>query len=432
MPGGKDHRSAASRHRYGSVRIAVVGAGISGLTAAYLLQREHQVTVFEKSDHIGGHTLTVDVEQEGRKYAVDTGFVVYNTETYPNFVKLIDRLGIDSQPTQMSFSVRCDASGLEYCGTSLNTIFAQRRNLLNASFLAMLVEILKFNRSAGRAARRGRDLGTLGDFLSRKPSNGRFRTHYLAPLVAAIWSMDPAGVEDFPTAFFLRFMARHRLFQVRDQLEWRVIRGGSRAYVARLVGSLRDGVRTESTVDSVRRDDDGVEVRLKNEKPLRFDHVLMAVHSDQALRMLADPTDSEHEVLGAIGYQRNDAVLHTDTSTLPRNRRAWANWNYRLRQDGSNRPVTTYNMSGLQGLDSPLPFLLPLNDCDSVDPATIVSRRHFSHPVFTTAAMEAQSQKALISGKRRTHYCGAYWGFGFHEDGVVSALDACRDFGMEL
>jgi predicted NAD/FAD-binding protein len=414
------------------MKIAVIGAGISGLTAAYVLQREHEVSVFEKESHIGGHTLTLDVERDGREYPVDTGFVVYNTVTYPNFVRLIEGLGVESQPTEMSFSVRCDASGLEYCGTSLNTLFAQRRNLLNSSFLGLLMDILRFNRTAGRAAGNGGGSGTLGDFLSRQSPSDRLRSHYLVPMVAAIWSLDPARVEDFPTSFFLRFMSRHRLFQVHKQLQWRVIRGGSRTYVDRLVGSLADGVHTGTAVRSVQRKEDGVVVRLGDGTLLHFDHVVMALHSDQALRLLADPSDAEREVLGAIEYQRNDVVVHTDVSMLPRNRRAWANWNYRVARNGMDRPVTTYNMSGLQGLDSPLPFCVTLNDCDSVDPATIIDRQQVSHPVYTTAAIEAQKNKDRISGVRRTHYCGAYWGFGFHEDGVASALDVCRGFGLGL
>ena len=414
------------------MKIAVIGAGISGLTAAYVLRREHQVSVFEKADHIGGHTLTLEVENEGRKYRVDTGFVVYNTATYPGFVRLLELLGVESQPTEMTFSIRCDDSGLEYCGTSLNTLFAQRRNLLNTSFWGLLLEIVGFNRAAGRAVGNGEVSGTLGDFLSRQAPSDRLRRHYLIPMVAAIWSMDPARVEDFPASFFLHFMTRHRLLQVRNQLQWRVVRGGSRTYVDRLVEALPDGVSTGTTVCSVHRNDDGVELQLDDGSRQRFDHVVMAVHSDQALRLLADPTDLERNILGAIEYQSNDVVVHTDVSLLPRNRRAWANWNYRVKSDATGRAATTYNMSGLQGLDSSVPFCVTLNDTDSIDPDLIIDRRPVNHPVFTPAVIEAQKNKEQISGVGRTHYCGAYWGFGFHEDGVASGLDVCRNFGMEL
>jgi predicted NAD/FAD-binding protein len=414
------------------MRIAVIGSGISGLTTAYVLRREHQVSVFEKADHIGGHTLTLDVERDGRNYRVDTGFVVYNTATYPNFVRLLEELGIESQPTEMSFSVRCDATGLEYCGTSINTLFAQRRNIVNADFWGLLLDILRFNRAAGREAGNGGGAGTLGDSLSRNVPSERLRRHYLIPMVAAIWSLDPARVEDFPASFFLRFMTRHRLLQVRNTLQWRVIRGGSRTYVDRLVDTIPDGVRVGTSVRSVRRSGNGVEIQLEDGSALNFDHVVMAVHSDQALRLLADPTDAERDILGAFEYQANDAVVHTDVSLLPRNRRAWANWNYRVQRNGVDRPATTYNMSGLQGLDSPEPFCVTLNDTDSIDPATIIDRRWVSHPVFTTAAVDAQKKKERISGVGRTHYCGAYWGFGFHEDGVASGLDVCRKFGLGL
>jgi predicted NAD/FAD-binding protein len=414
------------------MNIAVIGGGISGLTAAYLLGNDHQVSVFEKDDHAGGHTLTLDVERDGRDYRVDTGFVVYNSVTYPNFVRLLDRLGVESQPTEMSFSVRCDTSGLEYCGTSINALFAQRRNLLNASYLGLLLDILRFNRAAAREISRGDGTGTLGQFLSRHVPSKRLRRHYLIPMVAAIWSMDPERVEDFPAAFFLRFMTRHRLLQVRNTLQWRVIRGGSRTYVDRLVDALPNGVQLETSVRSVSRSGKTVEIQLSDGSALNFDHVVMAVHSDQALRLLADPTDAERDVLGAIEYQSNDAVVHTDVSLLPRSRRAWANWNYRVKGQGSDRPITTYNMSGLQGLDSPEPFCVTLNDTASIDPAKIIHRQSVSHPVFTTAAVEAQKQRHRISGVDRTHYCGAYWGFGFHEDGVSSGLDVCRAFGLEL
>jgi predicted NAD/FAD-binding protein len=414
------------------MRIAVIGAGISGLTTAYLLRREHQVSVFEKADHIGGHTLTLDVERDGRNYRVDTGFVVYNTATYPNFVRLLEGLGVESQPTEMSFSVRCDATGLEYCGTSINTLFAQRRNIVNAGFWGLLLDILRFNRVAGREAGNGGGAGTLGEFLSRNVPSERLRRHYLIPMVAAIWSLDPARVGDLPASFFLRFMTRHRLLQVRNTLQWRAIRGGSRTYVDRLVDTIPDGVQVGTCLRSVRRSGNGVEVQLEDGSALNFDHVVMAVHSDQALRLLADPTDAERDILGAFEYQPNDVVVHTDVSLLPRNRRAWANWNYRVKRNGADRPATTYNMSGLQGLDSPEPFCVTLNDTDSIDPATIIDRRWVSHPVFTTAAVDAQKKKERISGVGRTHYCGAYWGFGFHEDGVASGLDVCRKFGLEL
>jgi len=414
------------------MRIAVVGAGISGLAAAYVLQRGHEVVVFEQSSVPGGHALTLDVDCQGKRHAVDLGFVVYNPTTYPNFVRLLEQLGVESQPTEMSFGVRCDETGLEYCGTSLNTLFAQRRNLLRLSFYRLLFNIFRFNGSATRLEQRGELPGTVRDYLARSARSASFRQYYLAPLIAAIWSLDPGRVDDFPAGFLLRFMSRHRLLQAQNQLQWRVIRGGAREYVRKLSASLRGGVLTNTPVRSVRRLPDAVEIRRADGEPELFDHLVLATHSDQSLRLLDDPSPDEREILGAIEYQANRAVLHTDASMLPTNRRAWANWNYRLPKRRHDKPITTYNMSGLQGLDSAEPICITLNDSESIDPARIIRHLEYSHPVYTSAVIESQKKKNRISGVRRTHYCGAYWGSGFHEDGLTSALEVCRGFGQRL
>lgn len=410
------------------MRIAVIGSGISGLGASFVLQRDHDVTVFERDGHVGGHTLTLDVGG----FAVDTGFVVLSEATYPNFVRLLQILGVPSRPTTMSFSVRDEGTGMEYCGTSLNTLFAQRRNIWNPSFYRMILDLLHFNRVASRVAREGGAEGTLGEFLERFAPSEPLRKHYLVPLVAAIWSMDPESVAGFPAKFFLRFCARHRLLQVRDQLQWRVVDGGSREYVRALTARLRNGVRTASGIGSIRRLEDHVEVRMENGDTDSFDQVVIATHSDQALRLLADPSEAERDILGAISYQPNDAVLHTDTGMLPRARRAWANWNYIVPGDVESRPVTTYDMSGLQGLETETPLLVTLNGGDRIDDSHVIERLRYSHPVYTMPAVAAQNRWIQISGVRRTHYCGAYWGYGFHEDGLSSALRVCRGFGLEL
>lgn len=414
------------------MNIAVIGSGIAGLGAAFVLQRKHDVTLFERSDHVGGHTRTLDVKQNGTTHAVDTGFVVFNETTYPNFVRLLEILGVGSRPTRMSFSVRSEDSGLEYSGTSLATLFAQRRNLLSPGFYRMILGILRFHRVASRHAGDESVTGTLGEFLERFAPSESLRERYLVPLIAAIWSMDPGRVAGFPAGFFLRFASRHRLLQVRDRLRWRVVAGGSREYVRALVARLRNGVRTGTVVESIRRREDGVEIRTAGGEAFRFDQVVMAVHSDQALRLLADATDEEREVLGVIPYQPNDAVLHTDTALLPRVRRARANWNYLLTKDPESRPLATYDMSGLQGLETQQPFLVTLNDSGRVEGSHVLQRLDYSHPVYTTQAVEAQKKWNLISGVRRTHYCGAYWGYGFHEDGLRSALDVCRGLGLGL
>ena len=414
------------------MNIAVIGSGISGLGAALMLQREHDVTLFEKSDKPGGHTMTFDVEQKGKTYAVDTGFVVYNETTYPNFVRLLDLLNIASQPTSMSFGIKCESSGIEYCGTSLNTIFAQRRNLFRVEFYRLLLDIRKFNERAQHAAREGVADISLGEFLEQLQPSPLLLKLYLIPLVSAIWSTDPKKVAEFPAEFFLRFCARHRLLQVQNQLPWRVVRGGSCEYVRALVQRLRNEVRTSTRIASVHRQEDQVEVRQENGAALYFDHLVIATHSDQALRMLADATDAERDILGSIKYQQNDAVLHTDTTILPRSRRAWANWNYLLTHKTEGRALTTYDMSGLQGLDTETPFLLTLNDEGRIDPSLVHKRIRFSHPLYDTRVIEAQNKWNLISGIQRTHYCGAYWGCGFHEDGLKSALNVCKAFGLEL
>lgn len=414
------------------MKIAVIGAGISGLTAAYVLQREHEVELFEANDYVGGHTCTIDVEQEGRSYAVDTGFVVFNQATYPNFIRLLDQLGVRSQEASMSFSVRCDQTGLEYAGTSLNSLFAQRSNLLKPAFYRMLFDITRFNREAGRAARSIGKERRLGEFLAESVPSSALRDRYVVPLISAIWSLEPDRVGDFPASFFLRFAERHRLLQVRDRLKWRVICGGSREYVRKLVARLDSGVQTRTPVRKIRRGTSGIEIVTSDGKPGVFDRVVIAVHSDQAIRLLDDPSEQEQEILGAIRYQPNSALLHTDAALMPENRRAWANWNYRIPAGERSRPITTYNMSGLQSLDSPTPILVTLNDDESIDPAKIVRRDQFAHPIYTTAVVAAQKRRAEISGVRGTHYCGAYWGFGFHEDGVSSALDVATEFGQGL
>lgn len=414
------------------MKIAIIGAGISGLTAAYVLQRNHEVELFEANDYVGGHTCTVDVEQHGRSYAVDTGFVVFNRTTYPNFIQLLDQLGVGSQDASMSFSVRCDETGLEYAGTSLNSLFAQRSNLFNLAFYRMLFDITRFNRAASRAAGSGEAECALGEFLARSAPSSALRNRYVVPLISAIWSLDPDRVGDFPASFFLRFAERHRLLQVRDQLKWRVICGGSREYVRKLVERLDHDVQTRTPVREVRRMEQGVEVVTAKGENRAFDRVVMAVHSDQALRLLDEASEDEQELLGAIRYQSNSVVLHTDRALMPENRRAWANWNYRIPSGQRSKPITTYNMSGLQGLDSPTPILVTLNDDERIDPGKIIRRDEFAHPIYTNAVVEAQKRRGEISGVRRTHYCGAYWGYGFHEDGVSSALAVAAEFGQEL
>jgi uncharacterized protein len=378
------------------MRIAIVGAGISGLTAALRLSERHAVTLFEAGSHLGGHTNTVDVELEGERHAIDTGFIVYNDWTYPAFIALLEELGVESQPTRMGFSVRCERTGLEYSGESLRGLFAQRRNLLRPRFHRMIADILRFNREARLVADRtpGNDDETIGDFLQRGRYGREFREHYLLPMGSAIWSCPLGTFEQFPLRFIAEFYRNHGLLNVIDRPTWRVIRGGSRTYVEQIRRRLPGPMHLNCPIVRVHRWEDDVEVTPRNGEPLRFDQVVFACHSDQALRMLADPTPVERELLGAFPYERNTAVLHTDVSVLPRRRRAWASWNYRLPPEPSSRATVTYCMNILQRLESRHVFNVTLNSDDRIDPAKVLGRFVYEHPVFTTARAAAQARQA--------------------------------------
>jgi predicted NAD/FAD-binding protein len=410
------------------VKIAIIGTGIAGNVAAWHLCREHDITVFEAGDHVGGHTHTHDIVHAGRHYAIDTGFIVFNDWTYPNFIALLGELGVASRPTVMSFSSRCEISGIEYNGASLNRLFAQRRNLLRPRFHGMIRDILRFNReSRVLLANQDPDL-SLGRYLQDNRYGALFIHNYILPMGAAIWSTDPQQMLAFPACHFVRFFANHGLLNIKDRPQWRVIRGGSRAYVDKLTAPYRDRIRLNEAVVCVKRRPGHVELHTSAGVTERFDYLFIASHSDQALAMLSDASDSERELLGAIPYQDNEAVLHTDTRLLPKNRRAWAAWNYLRRPGDNDRVSVTYNMNLLQHLQAPVTFCVTLNGTRHIDPAHILYRLRYQHPVFTTAGIAAQQRVREINGRRRTWYCGAYWRYGFHEDGVISALNALRDF----
>lgn len=413
------------------MRIAIIGTGISGLVAAHHLHRKHELTIFEAQSHIGGHTLTSDVSMDGRNYAVDAGFIVYNETNYPNFVRLLDRLGVETQPTAMSFSVKCEATGLEYAGTSLNALFAQRRNLVSIGFLRMLREIGRFNRAARESLATDPGDETLRDFLRRGDYSNRFVQHYLVAMAAAIWSTDPERMLSVPARFLFGFLDNHGLLSLDGHHPWRVIKGGSRSYVDKLTAPFRDRILLDTPVLTIERQSDGIALTTASDTAI-FDQVVIATHSDQALRMLAQPTDSEHEVLSAMPYQPNEAVLHTDESVLPNRRRAWASWNYYLPTQASETVAVTYNMSELQSLDTETPFCVSLNLTDRIDPAKIIRSFSFDHPLFTPESVAAQERHSEISGADRIHYCGAYWRHGFHEDGVVSGTKVGETLGRAL
>jgi predicted NAD/FAD-binding protein len=410
------------------MRIAIIGSGISGMVAAYHLSRDHDITVYEAGSHVGGHTHTVDVEHAGRSFAVDTGFIVFNDWTYPNFIRLMDELGVAWQPSQMSFSVRCEKTNLEYNGTSINSLFAQRRNILRPSFLKMVRDILRFNRRAPDLLAGDDNSLSLGDYLAANDYSRYFTDHYIIPMGAAIWSSRPIDMLKFPARFFVEFFSNHGFLSVDERPTWRVISGGSREYISRLTAPYANRIHLNTPVASIQRQPHQVIVRLKSGSVESFDQVFIACHSDQALKLLSDPSHEEREILGAIPYQANEALLHTDERLMPRRRLARAAWNYHLPIEQYERVTVTYNMNVLQSLDAPAQFLLTLNRSADVDPDRVLGSYVYHHPVYTTAAVAAQKRRHEINGSRRTYYCGAYWSYGFHEDGVKSALVSLEEF----
>jgi|AntRauTorcE11897_2_1112592.scaffolds.fasta_scaffold03512_5 predicted NAD/FAD-binding protein len=415
-------------------RIAVIGSGVSGLTTAWLLAEHHDVHVFEAGNYAGGHTNTEMVTAGGKDWPVNTGFIVFNDWTYPNFIKLMDRLGVASEVSDMSFSVDGHASGLQYNGTNLNTLFAQRSNLLNLPFLRMIREILRFNKESREdlASDSINDDETLGEYLNRNRYSRYFRNNYIVPMGAAIWSAPEIVLEQFPIRFFLQFFNNHGMLSVDHRPTWRVISGGSASYVSAMMDRLGDNTHLNSPVSSVTRDTEGVTVEVAGEQQ-RFDQVVFACHSDQALGMIKDPTAAEKDILGDIPFQNNDVVLHTDSSVLPSNKRAWAAWNYFIPSHSTEPVSVTYNMNILQNFHSaPEIFCVTLNRARDINPAKIIKRFEYSHPVFSMEAVAAQGRYDEIGGQNRSHFCGAYWFNGFHEDGVCSALRVARAFGVEL
>ena len=416
----------------GRKKIAIVGTGISGLTCGYYLHKEHDVTLFEANDYIGGHTATVDVSVDGKEYAIDTGFIVYNDRTYPNFIKMMNEIGVEGLPTQMSFSVRNDGNGLEYNGHTVSTLFAQKRNWANPKFYRFISEILRFNKLAKSFANdKSTDSQTLGAFLDEHDFSPFFTDNYILPMGAAIWSSTLADMRAFPLMFFLRFFLNHGLLDITNRPQWYVIKGGSRSYIGPLTKGFADNIRLNSSVEKVIRTDNGVGIEVHGETHW-FDDVIFACHSDQAMRMLGDISSTEQEILGDMAYQANEVVLHTDIGLLPKRKAAWAAWNYLL--DGSQEeqerlPSLTYNMNILQHIQSEHTFCVTLNSTKKINPNKILRSFTYHHPVFTTESIAAQQRKDEVQGKQSTWFCGAYWYNGFHEDGVRSALDVVQ--GLE-
>lgn len=413
------------------MKIAIIGSGIAGLTCAWRLTGHHQVTLFEAEATPGGHTATVDVATPQGHYAIDTGFIVYNDRTYPRFMGLLGELGIRGQKTQMSFSVHNPQSGLEYNGHTLTSLFAQRRNLVNPAFWRLLKEIVRFNRLAKQALNDADPSATLQMFLEAHRFDAFFARHYILPMGAAIWSSSLHEMRRFPLPLFLRFFEHHGLLDIRDRPQWYVVPGGSREYIRAMLEQLGDRLtlRLNAPVQQVIRYDGGVKIQLEDAVHA-FDQVIFACHSRQALAMLEEPTPAEQDVLGAIGWQRNEVVLHGDRRWLPVRERAWASWNYRLSEQERDSACVTYNMNILQGLPAGSPlFCVTLNPDAPIDDRYVWQRFIYEHPLFNPESWRAQARRSEINGLHRSWFCGAYWYNGFHEDGVRSALDVVHGIG---
>lgn len=411
------------------MRIAVVGSGIAGLSAAWLLSRRHEVTLYEADARLGGHTDTHRVEVDGRLLSVDTGFIVHNPVHYPLLTKLFDELGVATQDTTMSFSVHDAGTGLEYNAGSLDGLFCQRRNLASPRFWGMLRDLARFYREAPALLALPGEGPAIGEYLDANGYGAAFRDQHLVPMAAALWSSPASTIAAFPAKYLVQFMANHQMLQMTGRAPWRVVRGGSRRYVDAMVARWDVRVRTSTPVRGIARDAHGATV-FRDAGSEHFDQVVLACHSDQALALLDDASDAERDVLGAIAWQSNDTVLHTDASLLPRRRKAWAAWNAYVPAAPEQDCTVSYCMNLLQGLTVSTPLVVTLNRTRDIDPARVLVRRSYQHPVYTTASVAARARKAEIQGVRRTWFAGAYWGWGFHEDGIRSGVEVAQALGV--
>ncbi len=416
------------------MKIAIIGSGISGLTAAYLINKKHKIKVFEANDYIGGHTHTHEINLDNKVWNVDSGFIVYNENTYPNFIKLLNQLNVESQISSMGFSVKSIKNNFEYAGNSLNSLFAQKKNYFNFSFYRMLYQINRFNKESQIDLSKLDYSKTLKEYLQENKYSKEFIQFYIIPMGAAIWSTVPSKMFIMPAKFFIKFFKNHGLLKIKNRPKWWVIKGGSNQYVEKITSSYKSSIMLSTPVRVVKRFDNKINIifgnnNLENET---FDKVIFATHSDQALHLLENPTKEESNILKALPYQKNEALIHTDESILPKQKLAWASWNYSLDSKIDSPVALTYNMNILQSLNARKTFCVTLNNHTGIDPSKVLKKITYHHPLFTAEGIKAQKRKHEISGKNNTYYCGAYWRNGFHEDGVVSALDVCKQFGLTL
>ncbi len=413
------------------MKIAIVGGGISGVTAAWYLSKQHDVSLFEANDYIGGHTDTHQIDIKGQTWSVDTGFIVFNEYNYPNFSQLLREFKVDAMDTEMSFSVHNSDTGLQYNATSLNKLFCQRKNILNPSFYRMISDIVRFYKKSPYILKEPNNTQTVGEYLKKHRYSDVFIHDHLIPMACALWSGPSVSLLDMPIRYLISFMSNHKMLSLTTRPQWRVVKGGSNQYIKQFTQQFTGQIHLSAAVEKIQRLDNAVVLTVADEKHV-FDAVVIACHSDQALSMLADSSYDEATVLGNIDYQKNHMQLHTDQSVLPSNQAAWASWNVNVSETLHEQCTVSYHMNTLQNLGAPVEFIVSLNSANRVDPEKILLERHYSHPVYTEKTLAAQQRWADISGQRQTYFCGAYWGWGFHEDGVKSALNVVQQLNGKV
>ena len=416
------------------MKIAIIGSGISGLTSAYLLHKKHDITLFESNNYIGGHTNTITVNDENNNQLnVDTGFIVYNNDTYPNFVKILNKLKVETQPSTMSFSLSCERSGMEYGTGNLKALFGNKSNIISFQFYKLLFGIFTYFKKAKIFLKHNNDFSyTVLDFIKSAKINNYTYEKFILPMASAIWSTNFDEIEQMPAKYLFEFYKNHDLLSINPSKKWRVIKGGSKQYVSKLIKPFDNRIRINSKVRSIKRAKNTIYLKTDHNEKEEFNAVILACHSDQALKILEDSTNQEKEILANIPYQLNQAILHTDTSVLPKNKKMWSSWNSYIPKEQNSNVSLTYNMNILQSIKSKNTFCVSINMENNINPSKIIKKINYSHPTFNKKSVFAQSQKNKISGIKNTYFAGAYWRYGFHEDGVLSALDVCKNFGVEI